>query len=300
MSTAERGDWSELADADTMWSVDDDERPSDEGPSTGAGPAAGGGVARTVVRALEVLRTFRGDDDLWVTEVARRVGLSVTTTHRLLRALVEGGVLDQDEQTSRYRLSGSLAEYGQIAYRNHRIHLVEPYLEQLATATGATSSIAVRHGSDAVAIGFSTWREADGHQLQGIRIPLHASALGKALIAWSPITDAELHRLPLTAETERTITSAKELRADLTRSIERGYALNDQEVDVGFRTIGVPVLGDDGSARFAIGVRGPVELMTPDAIDGFARRAISIADEVRGVLFDPVAPDEPPSPGEQR
>lgn len=194
-------------------------------------------------------------------------------------------MLDQDELTSRYRLSGSLAEYGQIAYRNHRIHLVEPYLEQLATATGATSSIAVRHGSDAVAIGFSTWREADGHQLQGIRIPLHASALGKALLAWSPISDAELHRLPLTAETERTITSAEELRADLTRSVERGYALNDQEVDTGFRTIGVPVLGDDGHAKFAIGLRGPIALMPPEAIDGFSRQAIAIAADVQSVLF---------------
>ncbi|MDH6289782.1 DNA-binding IclR family transcriptional regulator [Rhodococcus opacus] len=91
--------------------------------------------------------------------------------------------------------SAALAAYGQISYRQHRIYLSEPYLEQLATTPGASASLAMRHGHDVVLLGFSRWRETEGHVLQGVRLPLHASALGKVFLAWSD-TDGDIASLP--------------------------------------------------------------------------------------------------------
>ncbi|SEL38155.1 IclR family transcriptional regulator [Rhodococcus maanshanensis] len=253
------------------------ETPSDPNPSAT-------GSVQTVARALSVLGCFRGGDELGVSEVARLQGLAVSTTHRLLTALVDAGFLDKDAESSRYRLGGALAEYGQIAYRQHRIYLAEPHLEQLATTTGASASIATRYGNDAVLLGTSRWREADGHQLQGVRLPLHASALGKALLAWSQVTDDELGRLPYETGTARSVPGPLELGKELALTRERGYAFNDEELAAGYRTIGVPIVGDDGLARFALGLRGPTELMIAERVPFFVELARVTAREIAAVM----------------
>ncbi|MGW0042582.1 IclR family transcriptional regulator [Rhodococcus sp. NPDC003348] len=242
------------------------------------------GQLQSVTRALAVLGCFRGGEHLGVSEIARRQGLAVSTTHRLLTALVDAGFLDKVEATSRYRLGGALAEYGQIAYRQHRIYLAEPHLEELATITGASASIATRHGNDAVLLGTSRWREADGHELQGLRLPLHASALGKALLAWSQATDDELTRLPYENGTARSISGPVELGKELALTRERGYAFNDEELEQGFRTIGVPIGGETQRVRFALGVRGPVDLMIDQRIPFLVDLAKVAAREIAAVL----------------
>ncbi|GAB2441742.1 IclR family transcriptional regulator [Nocardia tengchongensis] len=221
---------------------------------------------QTVARALSVLECFRGGDERGVSEIARQQGLAVSTTHRLLKALVDGGFLEKNEESSRYRMGGALAEYGQIAYRQHRIYLAEPCLEQLAGTTGANASVAIRHSIHAVLLGTSRWRDSDGHRLQGVRLPLHASALGKALLAWSDTTDEELRALPYDEGTPRSVSGPEELRRELTRTRERGYAYNDEELDPGFRTIGLPILDRAGRCRFALGLRGPATLMIPERV----------------------------------
>jgi IclR family transcriptional regulator, acetate operon repressor len=221
---------------------------------------------QTVDRALSVLDCFRDGQERGVSEVARQQGLAVSTTYRLLAALVRAGFLEKDAVSSRYRIGYALAEYGQITYRQHRIYLAEPCLEQLATTTGASASVAIRHSIHAVLLGTSRWREAEGHRLQGVRLPLHASALGKVLLAWSDTTDEQLRELPYQEGTHRSVSGPDELRAELTRTRERGYAYNDEELDPGFRTIGLPILDATGRCRFALGLRGTAELMIPERV----------------------------------
>lgn len=251
--------------------------------SEGAGRTERGGV-QTVTRALAVLGCFRGGGELGVSELARRLNLAVSTTHRLVTTLVDAGFLERSPTSNRYRIGGALAEYGQIAYRQHRIYLAEPHLEQLATTTGAAASVAIRHGNDAVLLGTSRWRQADGHQLQGVRIPLHASALGKALLAWSNPTEEELARLPFTDGTERAPTDAAALAKELVQTRERGWAFNDEELAAGVRTIGIPVVGADGRARFALGLRGTTELMIPERLPFFVDLAKVTAADIAVVI----------------
>lgn len=242
------------------------------------------GQLQSVTRALSVLACFRDGDNLGVSGIARRLDLPVSTTHRLLSALVEAGFLDKVDSPSRYRLGTALAEYGQIAYRQHRIHLTEPHLEELATITGAKASIATRHGNDAVLLGTSSWREAEGHELQGLRLPLHASALGKVLLAWAPTSADELTRLPYDSGTARSISGPVELGRELTHTRERGYAFNDEELVHGFRTIGVPIGAEPGHVRFALGLRGPLELMIDERVPFFVDLAKVTARKIADVL----------------
>ncbi|UGT43654.1 IclR family transcriptional regulator [Nocardia yamanashiensis] len=235
---------------------------------------------QTVARALSVLDCFRSGEERGVSEVARQQGLAVSTTHRLLAALVQAGFLEKDELSSRYRMGGALAEYGQIAYRQHRIYLAEPCLEQLAATTGASASVAIRHSIHAVLLGTSRWRESDGHALMGVRLPLHASALGKTLLAFSDTPDDFLESLPYDEGTDRSVSTPAELRAELSRTKSRGYAYNNEELDPGFRTIALPILTPTGDCRFALGLRGPTSLMIPERLPFLADLAKVTAAEI--------------------
>jgi IclR family acetate operon transcriptional repressor len=240
---------------------------------------------QTVTRALTMLTCFDGGEELGVSEIAKRQDLAVSTTHRLLQSLVDAGFLDKDKTSNRYRLGSALAAYGQISYRQHRIYLSEPYLEQLAATTGASASLAMRHGHDVVLLGFSRWRETDGHVLQGVRLPLHASALGKVFLAWSDTDDEDIASLPRTATTPRAITDVAGIQEELVRTRERGYGFNDEELTPDFRTIGLPIRDCDGVVRFALGLRGPTELMIDARIPFFVDLARVTADEIAAVLL---------------
>lgn len=260
-------------------------------PTTSAGPGSDGAQSagvQAVTRALDVLACFRdGSADLGVSDIARTLDLKTSTTHRLVRTLVQAGFLEQDDRTSRYRLGSALAEYGQIVYRQRRVGLAEPRLRRLSRGTGENVALAVRQGSDALLLsGAQAGRSAPSDAISGIRIPLHASAMGKVFLAWADERRGDLTRIgPLTPATRRTITDPGQLAQELERVRGLGYALNDEEMTPGIRTVAVPILGGDGYAAFALAVRGPVERMTDERIVRFVDRAKEAAEDLRVVLL---------------
>lgn len=254
-------------------------------PSTDGDPSRG---AQAVTRALDVLACFRGGSpDLGVSDIARVLELKTSTTHRLVRTLVNAGFLERDDKTSRYRLGNALAEYGQIVHRQRRVDIAEPHLQRLSKTTGRNVALAVRHGSDALVLSGAKGGWTQPHDvITGIRIPLHSSAMGKVLLAWADERRADLTRIgPLTASTPRTITDPEELRQELKKTRLVGYALNDEEMTPGIRTVALPILDDNGYAVFALAVRGPVELMTDERIPKIVEQAKKTAEEVRIALL---------------
>jgi IclR family acetate operon transcriptional repressor len=246
------------------------------------------GGAQAVTRALGVLACFRGGSpDLGVSDIARTLGLKTSTAHRLVRTLVNAGFLERDTRTSRYRLGNALAEYGQIVYRQRRVYIAEPYLRRLSEVTGENVALAIRHGSDALLLSGAQAPWSETHELTGLRIPLHATAIGKVLIAWSDDIEGDLSGIgPLTRATPRTITDPHELTLELKRTREAGHALNDEEMTPGIRTVAVPILDNDGHSVFALAVRGPVEHMTRQRIPSIINHAKATAEDIRVALLD--------------
>ncbi len=148
-------------------------------PAPPTGPPPG---AQAVHRALGLLHCFHDNGpDLSASELARRMGLSVSTAHRLARTLVATGFLDQDERTARYRLGPAVAELGQLSFHQRGLHLAGPELAELARRTGATADLAIRSGPHAVILVGGSVLPSTG---LGLRRPLHSTALGKVLLAW--------------------------------------------------------------------------------------------------------------------
>ncbi|MFE0648199.1 IclR family transcriptional regulator [Streptomyces sp. NPDC059534] len=252
-----------------------------------ARPPAG---AQAVRRALDVLHCFHDNGpDLSASDLARRLGLSTSTAHRLARTLLGAGFLEQDARTARYRLGPAMTELGRLSYHQRGLHLAAPELSDLAERTGATADLALRSGPHVVIVaGGSVTPKV------GLRRPLHSTALGKVLLAWPRAGEGGPRSLPpLYAFTERTIVEPPALAAELARVREAGYALNDGESALGVRTVAVPVLERTGHARFALAVRATPELITDARLDWYLAQARSCARALEVLLLSPAERRDP-------
>ncbi|GAB0102806.1 DNA-binding transcriptional repressor XynR [Nocardia sp. JMUB6875] len=242
--------------------------------------------AQAVHRTLALLRAF-GDspEDLPASDLARRLGLALSTTHRLLQAMTSTGFLEQDTDTARYRLGPTVAELGRAAYYRRGLHRAEPELADLSRRTGVVADLAVRVGAHAVIL---VGGSLEGDNRRTLRRPLHSTALGKVLLAWSDLTDEQIAALsPLTAQTDRTITDPRTLRDELTTVRATGFALNDGESASGVRSIAVPVLDTDNHARFALALRSSPDILIDTRLDWFTEQAAACAAALEVVLLSP-------------
>jgi DNA-binding IclR family transcriptional regulator len=252
-------------------------------PTTGP-PRSG---AQSVERALAVLRAFvEGDGaDLGVTSIAAATGLTVSTTHRLVQALRHEGVLVQDPGSERYRLGPVLVVLGRLAERRLGLAGARPVLERLAEATGESVNLGVRSGAEVlVVLDVASSQPLRFDQAPGTRVPVHTSAMGKCLLAFTDDTAAEVAALPaLTGATDRTITDPTSLLADLEQVRDRGWALNDEERNPGVRAVGAPVLVA-GRAAAAIAVQGPTVRLGDASLERVATALVAAAAEVAPLL----------------
>ncbi|MFI1092326.1 IclR family transcriptional regulator [Streptomyces sp. NPDC020917] len=252
--------------------------------------------AQAVTRALRLLHCFRDNaGELSASQLARRMELSPSTAHRLARTLVAAGFLEQDAHTARYRLGPSVAELGQLSLHQRGMHRAAPELDALARTTGATADLAIRDGGHAVILVGGSVNAASG---LGLRRPLHSTALGKVLLGWARPGGRQLDELPpLRAHTDRTITELADLRAELERVREAGYALNEGESAYGVRTVAVPVLDAAGHAHAALAVRSTPDALTDERLPWFVARAQSCARALEVLLLPPSQRHSPTDAG---
>jgi IclR family transcriptional regulator, acetate operon repressor len=242
-----------------------------------------------VERALDVLRCFEtAPGDLGVTEIAGRTGLSVSTAHRLTRALCVGGLLVQDPRTERYQLGPALVVLGRRASDRLGYARALPTLEALADKTGESVNLGIRSGSEVlVVLDVPSPQPLRFQQAPGSRVALHASAMGKCLLAFAPDLAGSVRGLrELARFTERTIDDPAALEAELVAIRARGWALNDEERNVGVRAVAAPVLDPAGVVVAAVAVQGPTLRLSDPRLDELASLLVE-ATRTLGPLLAP-------------
>jgi len=222
------------------------------------------------------------------TELTVATGLAKSTTSRLLLALERNGLVRRDE-VGRF-LPGEM--FVSFAWRGGAdtslVAVAQPFMDQLGKSTGETVNLGVAgtarvSGQPGVASMAETIAQVDctyligGTNWVGLSVPLHASALGKVLLAHGA---AQLPAGPLARMTERTVTSEATLRADLAGVRARGYAVTDEELEAGLIAFAAPVFRYDGTVVAAMSVSAPTSRMTRDVAAKAARRC---ADEAAGL-----------------
>jgi DNA-binding IclR family transcriptional regulator len=223
-------------------------RPEAGSAVTGRRRSASGKVAAIM---LEV----SGEPGLTLTDVARRTGLPVSTTHRLLGELVEGRLLVRNSDgvyTVCHTLRGLVGARERAAQARSQVHLV---LEDLGIATGLRARFGVWQGSE---LGVSYLERAadrgSGRCSSGLTIlPAHATALGKALLAHAPPPVVqEVLDAGLPSYTPQTLTTAWQLHAALAATRRKGVAISRWEQRAGECAIAVPVFGPHGPVVAAL------------------------------------------------
>ena len=209
----------------------------------------------TVLRACSVLEVFRGKDQLSLATIAQETGLPKPTALRLVRRLVETGMLERT--SGGYQIGLRLFELGQQAPRQeHLRRLSVSALEDLYDATHLFVHLGVRDGRDVVLVDTVGQRTAPGLDAQrGSRMPLYTTAMGKAILASSDpavLHDALSSRLvPLTATT---IKDPRRLAEEVLRARRDGIAYAHSESVQGLCCVGSAIVNSGGAVVGAISV----------------------------------------------
>ena len=258
-------------------------------PTSAEGDETARSGTQSIERAIAVLECLRlSDRALALSEIAREVGLTASTVHRLLRALVKAGYVEQDHSTEHYGLGIGIAVLGQRAIDSSGYQLARPALAALSERSGESASLAIRRGAEVVVI--DRVMGPAGLRFDhptGAELAAYASAMGKALLAFSSSTiEAEVEQIQSFEQfTERTITDRDALTIELARTAACGYAINVEERYEGVSGIAAPVRSASGRAHAAIGLQGPSVRLTPPRLEELAPLIQNAATEVASLVI---------------
>jgi IclR family pca regulon transcriptional regulator len=188
------------------------------------------------------------------------MGLSRSTTHRYVATLAALGYLQQDGSTKKYRLGPRVLDLGFSAINSMELREVAaPHLRELSDDTGYTVNMAILDGLDIVYVercrsSRRGQREIDLNLHVGARLPAYCTSLGKILLAFLPAGErvARLEEIDFVRRGPNTLTSKTALIAELKRARDDGFAINNEELAYGLRSIAAPILSHDGEAAAAI------------------------------------------------
>jgi IclR family transcriptional regulator, pca regulon regulatory protein len=222
--------------------------------------------SQSLERGLAILGTFTPDRPaLGISELAQRLGLTRSTTHRYVATLARLGYLYQDEPTRKYRLGIRALDLGFAVLGSLELReIAAPHLQRLTATTGHTSNLAIRDDTDVILIDRIRGRPGRYHHLEftlhvGSRIPSYCSATGKALLAFLPQPDLNdlLDRIEFLPRGPRAVGSRAALVAELGQVRRTGVAINDEELESGLRSIAVPIRSRAGTVVAAVNLAIP-------------------------------------------
>jgi len=220
-------------------------------------------LSGTLERGLAILEFFAATGEASAIMVAEALGLSRSATYRLLDTLRELGYLEISPASEKFRLGVRAAELGMAALSGiDVVRLAPAHLQRLVKATRETAFLAVVDDDAVVYVYKEEGPQPVTMSSQlGSRRPLHCTALGKAYM--SALADdtrySLISRLDLRKLTPNTITDVAELEAEIALTKERGYAIDNIEVEEGVACFAAPVLDYRGRPVAAISVAGPAD-----------------------------------------
>lgn len=241
-------------------------------------------TVQSVSRAVWILELVADHPgQLGVTELGRRLGVHKATAFRLVSTLAEGGLLERDPATDKYRPGFGLVRLASTALAGlDLIRQARPVLERLAEHTQETVNLAVLEGREVMNID----QVAGSHAVVNVnwvgkRTPLHCTSNGKVLLAYLPKREREraLAR-PLARRTPRTIVDPEVLRTQLHQARARGYSSTVEELEVGLNAVAAPVREPSGDVVAAVSVAGPAYRLTPARIPEIAQAVVASAAEI--------------------
>ena len=239
---------------------------------------------RAVERAVQILSVFDSNHpEQGVSEIAQTTGLPKATAHRIIMTLANSGLLERTSDGEKFRLGLRMVGLGLGALRRLDVRrAAQPYMQRLVDDfqeictlgvfdRGQVLYVEVAHSNHSLTIAARVGRY----------LPAHCTASGKVLLAYLPPEVVEpVLSAPLKAFTGKTITSPERLREELSIVQQRGYAIADEELELGIWAISVPIRDFDRNVVAAMSIPFPVNRLNPERIPEILQALLETANAV--------------------
>jgi len=229
-------------------------------------------IIQAVSHALDLLEQFHGDvDELGVTELSKRLKFHKNNVFRLLATLESRGYIEQNKATENYRLGLKALELGQIFIKQMGLlRQAKPILEKIVGSCNETAYVAIFKESSIVYLDvIETDMTVRVVSRVGSRLPAYCTASGKVHLAH--LSDDEINELfpnrQFKSYTKTTITDRERLKEILKTVAEQGYAIDDEEMDIGVRCVAAPIRDYTRRIVGAISVSGPTMRLSDERIE---------------------------------
>ncbi|MCG6912137.1 MAG: IclR family transcriptional regulator [Deltaproteobacteria bacterium] len=230
---------------------------------------------KSLFKALDIIETLAEAGEMGIRELSAATGYPPATTHRIVSALGERSYLRKMPESNRYSLSPKFLLLADSIQERFEIALItRPHLEKLMRQSGENANLCVRNGVDVIYIDHVHSRR---HNLRifthiGANAPLHATGVGKIFLSWmAPDQFAGfLERIKFETLTPHTITDPDDLRDEIEKIKKQGYALDDQEKELGVRCIAAPLMNHRGEVVAAISISGAAQRISDSRLSGLA------------------------------
>ena len=238
----------------------------------------------SVANSIRLTKAFSENEfEMGISALAAKLGLAKSTVHRLATTLVEYDILEQNRENGKYRLGLALFELGTLVRRKMDVMSeAQGQIHALADLTGETVQLAILDHLSVLYIRIRESRQAVRLSSGlGSRAPAHCTSVGKALHAFQPpevvrqVIDNGQKRY-----TENTITEPTLLLKELADVRQKGYALDDEEIEPGLRCIAAPIRDHTGQVVAAISVAAPVQRMTKKSVQATIPSVQSSAEAI--------------------
>lgn len=238
----------------------------------------------SVANSIRLTKAFSENEyEMGISALAARLGLAKSTVHRLATTLVEYDILEQNRETGKYRLGLALFELGTLVRRKMDVMTeAQAQIHALADLSGETVQLAILDHLSVLYIRIRESRQAVRMSTGlGSRAPAHCTSVGKVLLAYqTPETIQQVIDNGLRRHTPNTITEPAKLVEELASVKQRGYAIDDEEIESGLRCVAAPIRDHSGRVIAAISVAAPVQRMTKKNLQTTVPSVVTAADAI--------------------
>lgn len=233
-----------------------------------------GVTIQSVVKAANILDFFIKKSEMGISEIAQQAGMSKSTAYGIVNTLTETGFLEQDSESKKYRLGLKLFELGSVVQSRMDLRAeARPFCQALSEKYGQTVHLATHSEGEVVYIDkFDVPDFLIVYSQVGRRAPMSLTGVGKAMLAYLGDEYAEKYVINnLSKKTEKSLDTKEKLFKNLDEIRQKGYAMDDEEIQPGLRCIASPVFAKGGRVAAAVSLSGVTAFMTDDKIEDIAK-----------------------------
>jgi len=239
---------------------------------------------QSVVRAFDIITCISKEKSIGVSELSRKLGLHKSTIHGLLKTLESIGIISQDSANSNYRLTLGLYKLGSPVLHDLDISkIAHPYLEELVRIHEETAHLVLPDDYEVTYVD----KVESPHSIRigsqvGKSLPYYCTGVGKAILAFQPQEkiDQVLSYTRLVSFTPNTITNYNDLLAELENIRKKGYATDNEEIELGLCCVAAPIRNIQGEVVAAMSISGPAHRMNQKRIDEITGDVLRMSNDI--------------------